>query len=250
MKNVYINMQKTLNNFQQVVERSDLNLPEKFDQEQRDAFELFKKRFFLERVVEETIAFNKKISFTKADKNLKLATTVEDLMEIFKLRSDVLTKINYQSQFPDTIEGLNFDSFDTNSAVIYYKTNDKISATMRIIFDSDTLLPSEKNFDLKELRTKYNLVGELSRLIVNNEAKGLGLEFKNLFKAAYYIFEENDIDVLISCIKVEHLKLYKKFGGTDIVTSTDKFASLGLPIHIMAWNPSMVSKFFHKAFLS
>jgi hypothetical protein len=38
-----------------------------------------------------------------------LATTVEDLIDIYMLRSEVYQEMNYDSEFPETIRGLNFD---------------------------------------------------------------------------------------------------------------------------------------------
>jgi len=248
-----INKNNTLEVLQQLVENNISKtlsyMPESFNEQQKGAIELFQKRIFLEKIVDESIAFNKKLTFPNENKNLQLATTAEDLVEVFKLRSDVLTKINYQSQFPDTIEGLNFDKYDSTSAILFYKTDKVITGTIRIIFDSSNKLPSEDNFCFNNVRNKYHYVGELSRLIVNKESKGLSLEFKHLFSGIYYLFNNNDIDILLSCIKVEHYKLYTKFGGSNIVDGTKNFGSLGLPIYIMSWDPSKVSPFFKKAFL-
>lgn len=63
-----------------------------------------------------------------------MVTNAEDLIDVFKLRSYVYTEINYQSQFPDTIEGLNFDVYDSHSAILAYKTNNTINATAKLIF--------------------------------------------------------------------------------------------------------------------
>jgi hypothetical protein len=254
MFEININKNHTIEAFNQLVENSFKKkdyLPDTFNKQQQEAIELFQKRIFLEKTIEETIAFNKNLNFPNENKHLYLATTAEDLIEVFKLRSEVYTQINYQSQFPDTIEGLNFDSYDTHSAILFCKTNNKISGTAKLIFALEKeLLPSEKNFPLQDVRKKYTHVGELARLIISQEKKGLTLEFKYLFEGLYHLFMNNSIDIIISCIKKEHTKLYSKFGGGKIIDGTDSFGNLDVPIHILAWNPSKTLPFFKKAFLN
>ena len=254
MINFNINKNNTLTELQDIVEQN-INqklhyMSDSFNEQQQLALQLFKQRIFLEQTIDETITFNKNLVFENSNKNLYLATSAESLIDVFKLRSDVLTQINYQSQFPDTIEGLNFDKFDTTSAILYYKTNETVTGTIRLIFDSQYKLPSDDNFSFEDLREKHNTIGELSRLMIKNEKKGLNLEFKNLFAGIYHIFNKNKIDIVLSCIKKEHNKLYSKFGGSEIINSTDQFANLGLPIDIITWDPSQASKFFKKAFLN
>lgn len=254
MTNININKNNSLTELQKLVEQNiDKKLsymPDSFNEQQHQAMELFKQRIFLEKTIDESISFNRNLTFENNNQNLHLVNTAEDLIDVFKLRSDVLKEINYQSQFPDTIDGLNFDIYDKTSAILFYKTDELVTGTIRIIFDSDNKLPSEENFSFDNTRAKYNTIGELSRLVVKNEKKGLNLEFKYLFSAIHNLFMNNDIDILLSCIKVEHLKLYKKFGGSDIIDGTEDFGSLNVPIHIMSWDPSQVSNFFKKAFLN
>jgi predicted GNAT family N-acyltransferase len=183
------------------------------------------------------------------NKNLRLTTTAEELIEVFKLRSDVYTSIDYQNEFPDTIEGLNFDIFDKNSAIIYYKNNNKVTGSIRLIFDSYNKLPSEEKLSFDSFRQQYNVVGEISRNVVYNEGRGLNLEFKYLMCGIYNIFKNNKIDIALSGIKQEHLKLFKKLGGVDIVKEMDSYGSLDVPFYIISYNPSQASKFFKKVFL-
>lgn len=119
-------------------------LPQEFKKEQLKAFETFKKRVFLETIIDKTISFNKSLNFETEQNSLHLALSAEELLNIFKLRSDIYTKLNYNSEFPEIIEGLNFDKYDQNSAIIYTKTDNFISGTCRLIFDS------KKSFQLKK----------------------------------------------------------------------------------------------------
>ncbi|PLY06968.1 MAG: hypothetical protein C0625_07170 [Arcobacter sp.] len=246
-KNISLNQLQVFvqNNFQQKVDY----LPNSFIEEQKKALEVFNKRIFLEKVIDESISFNKSLSWNYENKNLKLTTTAEELIKVFKLRSDVFAEINYQEEFPDTIEGLNFDKFDTHSAIIYYHNNKEVSATIRLIFDSKDKLPSEGKVKFDDMRVKYNRIGEISRNIVKHRGAGLNQEFKYLMCGIYNVFINNDIDIALSGIKKEHLKLFKKLGGVEIYKELEGYGSLDIPCLIISYNPSLASKFFKKVFL-
>lgn len=249
----YLNKNISLGQLQEIIQTSiyqrETYLPESFNSLQKHALEIFQKRVFLESVIEETIAFNKKLSWDDTNKNLSLVKSAEELIEVFKLRSDVFTEINYQNEFPDTIEGLNFDMYDKTSAVIYYKNNKEVSGTIRLIFDSENKLPSEKKCSFDDMRLKYNCIGEISRYIIKNRAQGLNLEFKYLMCGIYNVFINNDIDIALSGIKQEHLKLYEKLGGVEVYKEMNSYGSLDIPFLIISYNPNFASNFFKKVFL-
>ncbi len=244
-KNVSLNHLKELvnNTFDKKVDY----LPTSFYKEQQRALEFFNKRIFLDGVIEETIAFNKSLIFPS--ENLELTRTAEDLIEVFKLRSNVYTNINYQKEFPDTIEGLNFDKFDKNSAIIYNKTNNVFTGTVRVIFDSKNKLPSENKYSFDYMRKDFHRIGEISRLIIQKQENTLSLDFKNLIKGIHTVFTNNKIDITISGIKEEHYKLYSKFGGIKREKELGSYGKLNTPFLIISWDCSQASKFFKKAFL-
>ncbi|WP_072682700.1 hypothetical protein [Arcobacter sp. LA11] len=249
-----INKNVSLNQLQELLNRSiqeKINyLPESFYNEQKKALEIFNKRIFLESIIEKTISFNKKLCWNYPGENLKLTTTAEELIEVFKLRSDVYTDINYQEEFPDTIEGLNFDKFDTHSAIIYYKNNKEVSGSIRLIFDSEEGLPTEGKIKFDDVRKKYNCIGEISRNVVKHRGAGLNQEFKYLMCGIYNVFINNDIDIALSGIRKDHLKLFKKLGGVDIYKEMKGYGSLNVPFLIISYNPNFASKFFKKVFLN
>lgn len=249
-----INHNISLNQMQELLQSSIQNrldyLPKSFYEEQKRAIEIFNKRIFLEKVIDETISFNKNLNWSYEGDNLKLTKTAEELIEVFKLRSDVFTEINYQNEFPDTIEGLNFDKFDTSSAVIYCQNNKEVTATIRLIFDSDNGLPSEDKTKFNDMRKQYNKIGEISRNIVKYRGKGLNQEFKYLMCGIYNVFTNNNIDIALSGIKKEHLKLFKKLGGVDIYKEMQGYGSLQVPVLIISYNPNFASDFFKRAFLN
>lgn len=249
-----INKNISLNQMQELLQssfqsREVYHLPKSFYEEQKRAIEIFNKRIFLESVIDETISFNKKLNWDYEKNNLKLTTTAEELVEVFKLRSDVFSEINYQHEFPDTIEGLNFDKFDKTSAVIYYQQNKEVTASIRLIFDSKNGLPSEGKAKFDDMRKKHKTIGEISRNIVKYRGKGLNQEFKYLMCGVYNVFTNNDIDIALSGIKKEHLKLFKKLGGVDIYKEMNAYGSLKVPVLIISYNPQYASKFFKKVFL-
>lgn len=248
-----INKNVSLNLLREVInssfEKKLPSLPDSFYKEQQKALEIFNKRIFLESVIEETIAFNKSLVFPKESKTLKLTKSAEELIEVFKLRSNVYTSINYQKEFPDSIVGLNFDSFDKNSAIIFNKTNNKVTGTVRVIFDSSNKLPTENKYSFDYLRDDSLVLSETSRFIIEKQADVLSLDFKNLFKGMHNILTNNKIDIAVSGIKAEHYKMYSKFGGVKIEQELKSYGKLETPFLIISWNPLKVSKFFKKAFL-
>ena len=249
----YMNKNISLNLLQDIIKdnifQKESYLPQSFMIQQKKALEIFQKRVFLESIIDETISFNKKLSSNSDNKNLALTKTAEELVEVFKLRSDVFTEIGYQDEFPDTIEGLNFDVYDKTSAVIYYKNNKEVSATIRLIFDSENRLPSEEKESFDDMRAKYNCIGEISRNIVKTRGQGLNLEFKYLMCGIYNVFINNDIDIALSGIRQEHLKLFKKLGGVEIYKELNSYGSLETPCLIISYNPNYASNFFKKVFL-
>jgi hypothetical protein len=223
-------------------------MPQKVALQQEKAVQLFRSRIFLDEIIEESIAFNKKLNFEHYNKNLKLTTTAEDLIQVFALRSEVYASIHYQDEFPDTIEGLNFDSYDTHSAIMYYKNNNVVTGSMKVIFDKGRL-PSEEKFSFDYLRKEYTQLVELSRFVVKNETQGLNQEFKYLFAGVHSLFTHNEIDLVLSSIRQEHYKMYTKFGGTNIEAELKGYGKVTVPFLVISWNPSNSSKFFQKAFL-
>jgi len=210
---------------------------------------LFQKRIFLEEIIDESIAFNKKLSWDNDPSMLKLATTAEALINVFKLRSDVYAIKGYQREFKDEIEGLNFDTYDTHSAIFYYQSEQEISGSIRLIFDEKQFLPTEKNVSLDYLRV-YQL-GELSRQVVKQSDKGLGLEFKNFYKGIYELALQNPekVNLILAAITSDHYNLYTKFGGMKIEKELDAYGNLDKAILVLSWDIAHVSAFFKKYFL-
>ena len=172
-----------------------------------------------------------------------------ELLEIYTLRSKIYKNMGYNKEFPDTIQGINFDHFDENSAVLYTKTKGKITGACRIIFDSGYKLPIDNNFSLEYIRRNECRLAELSRLMIVKEKKGMNMEFKYLTAGVYNLMVENKYDKLISVIKDEHFSLYNKFGGFEKEAAMETYGELENPFIITVWNISKISTFFKKVFL-
>ena len=250
---VYLNKNYSLQTLrsliQQEFQRKTYKHHTTLNEQQKEILELFNKRIFLEEVVEEAVSFNKKLTWDDATKNVGLVTSAEELIEVFSLRSEIYTDINYQDEFPDTIEGLNFDSFDKNSAILVCKNSGQATGTARIIFDSKQKLPSEAKFSFDYMREKVDVIGEISRLIIKHQQGGLSVDFKNLMRGIHDLFIHNALDITISGIKKEHYKLYSKFGGIAIEKELGSYGQLDVPFLIISWDPSQASAFFHRSFL-
>jgi len=250
---VNLNRNVTMTQFKELI-KNNINqtidyMSDDFNNEQKYALELFQKRIFLEEIIEETTSFNQKVSWDNTNKNLKLTTTAEELIEVFKLRSDIYRDINYQKEFPDAIEGLNFDKFDKTSAIIYHRANDKVLGSLRVIFDSKNKLPTEEKFSFDTLRPNYQKIAEVSRLVIKHQNTGLDLGFKYLMGGLHNIVIDNNINMTFSGIKKEHFKLYSKLGGANIVKELNGYGNLRVPFVIMSWDLTQVSKFFKRKFL-
>jgi hypothetical protein len=212
-------------------------------------FEYLKNTLIFERVLDEVVTFNRKINWESNSANLKLVTTAEEFIKICNLRSEIYGSLGYQKEFPDSLPNMNFDFYDLTSAIIYHLTNNEITATCRLIFDSDKKLPIEEKLDLSSIRNKFQNIAEVSRLMVKKEQKGLNLDFKYLTLGIYNIITNNNLDASISVILKEHFRLYGKFGGFNIEKELESYGNLNAPFIITSWNPYEVSNFFRKAFL-
>jgi len=202
----------------------------------------------LSKIVKRTIEFNRKLYETGTLNGVFLATTVEDLIKIYILRSEVYREMNYSSEFPEFINGLDFDAYDEHSAIVYIKRGDLITGTFRLIFDLDEKkLPIDKNFCLNYLRNPNRNLVEASRVIIKN-IEGLKSEFKLLIIDSYKILASYKLDAIF-VITQEHLKLYKSFGGLSVEKRFESYGTLNKTFIITLWNTSKISPFFKRAFL-
>ncbi|MCV6608624.1 MAG: hypothetical protein OIF32_10455 [Campylobacterales bacterium] len=250
----YVNRSETLQRFQDLIQenmgKTLSYMPKEFNEEQRYALELFKKRIFLEEVIEEAVAFNRKVIFNETKPSLKLTTTAEELIEVFKLRSQVYFEMGFHKTFPDLIEGLNFDVFDKTSAIVFYQKETEVTGTCRLIFDSPNELPLEHYYGLNEIRDEYKLIGEISRNTVKYRGQGLGLEFRYLMRGMCKLVLDNEMGLAVSVIKKENFKMFSKFGKVEILEELEEYGGLDDQFIVVSYNPVLVTKFLKKAFLS
>jgi len=202
----------------------------------------------LSEIIKNTIEFNKKLYDIGTLDGVSLATTVEDLIDIYMLRSEVYREMSYTSEFPELIKGLDFDEFDECSAIIYSKRGDTITGTCRLIFDSTAKkLPIDENFSLDYLRNSKRIIGEGSRVIIKN-IEGLKPEFKLMTIDCYRVLSSYNVD-LVSVMTKEHIKLYKNFGGFSVEKRFERYGSINKEFYITLWRTSKISTFFKRVFL-
>jgi len=202
----------------------------------------------LSEIIKNTIEFNQKLYDIGTLDGVSLATTVEDLIDIYMLRSEVYREMSYTSEFPELIKGLDFDEFDECSAIIYSKRGDTITGTCRLIFDSTVKkLPIDENFSLDYLRNSKRIIGEGSRVIIKN-IEGLKPEFKLMTIDCYRVLSSYNVD-LVSVMTKEHIKLYKNFGGFSVEKRFERYGSINKEFYITLWRTSKISTFFKRVFL-
>lgn len=251
----YVNKNSLLFQLEELVKKDIQNkqsyLPDSFYEEQRKVLEIFEKRIFLEKIIDESISFNRKLQFQTVSKNLFLIKNAEDLIDVFKLRSDVYINYGYNNEFPDMIEGLSFDEYDSHSAIIFYKNKEeKITGSVRLIIGNENKkTPTENKVCFKELKQNDSLIAEISKLVVNSRRNGLALEFKYLMQGAYTLFSQNNINTVISAIKTSDLKLYEKLGTVEIIKELTSYGKIMEPFSVISYDTDSVTKFSKKAIL-
>lgn len=203
----------------------------------------------LSAIIQKTLYFNRCLFWDSNVKNIALVKTEEELLEIYVLRSKIYAQLHYDKEFPDKIKGLNYDTYDTRSAILYTQSNAEITGTCRIIIDVDKKLPLDKNFSLDYLRQKDKKLAELSRLIIDKKIDGLGQEPRLLTKGAYLVMKYNALTTLVSVMIAEHFKFYDKFGGFKIEDKIEAYGNIGTSFIITSWDIAKISKFFKKVFL-
>lgn len=197
-------------------------------------------------IIQNTIEFNKKLYSLGTLDGISLAITVEELIEIFMLRSEVYKEMGYNNEFPESIKGLNFDEYDECSAIVYSK-RESITGTCRLIFDSTNKLPIDEKCSLDYLRNQNRNLVEASRVIIKN-IEGLKPEFKLLTIDSYKILASYRLDA-VSVMTEEHLKLYRNFGGLSIEKKFQGYGSLDKEFFLTLWDTSKISPFFKRIFL-
>ncbi|HIP11922.1 MAG TPA: GNAT family N-acetyltransferase [Arcobacter sp.] len=203
----------------------------------------------MEKTMYYTLTFNRALTWDNSE-NVFLVLTVQELIDIYILRSKVYKNLGYDKEFPEIIEGMNFDKYDKNAAILYTQKDGQMTGTCRIIFDTGKKLPIDKNYSLDELRTSGKEITELSRLVIDKPRKsGLGKEFKYLTSGVFHMLKCNNITRVVSVIMEEHFSLYSKFGGFEQKALLSSYGELDKPFVITAWDITKVSIFFKKLFL-
>jgi hypothetical protein len=200
----------------------------------------------LSKTVKNTIEFNQRLYSVGTLNGVSLATTAEELIEIFALRSKVYQEIGFLVEFPECIKGLDFDEYDEHSAIIYTK-RDGITGTCRLIFDSDKKLPIDKHISVDYLRNQNMNLAESSRVIIK-DSDGLKPEFKLLTKDSYRVLSAYNLNA-VSATTQEHIKLYHNFGGLTVEKKIQNYGKIPRDFFLTLWKTTDISPFFKRVFL-
>jgi hypothetical protein len=200
----------------------------------------------LSKIIKNSIKFNQKLYDIGTLDGVSLATTVEDLMEIFALRSKVYKEIGFLVEFSDGINGLDYDEYDEHSAIIYSR-REGITGTCRLIFDSDKKLPIDKHISVDYLRNQNINLAESSRVIIK-DSDGLKPEFKLLTKDSYRILSAYNLNA-VSATTQEHIKLYQNFGGLTVEKKIQNYGKIPREFFLTRWKTTEISPFFRRIFL-
>ena len=206
------------------------------------------KEFF--EISQKAIEFNKNLVWDSGIKNVYLATTISELVEVYKLRSKIYNNMGYSVEYPDAIDGLSFDSLDTHSAILYTKKDNKITGTCRLIFDIENKLPIDNMFKVDFLRDNQKKLVELSKLVIDNQNKTLSQEPRLLVKGTYEIMQLNGKNMLVSLMIKEHYRYYKKFGGFKLNGEIKNLGKIDKAFSFVTWDILEVSHYFKKLFLN
>lgn len=200
---------------------------------------------FLNRIVE----FNSQLNFESNEEDVALVTNKEDLIKIFQLRSEVYEQVGYSQEFPDEIQGMSFDEFDQNSAILYVKKDEEVTGTCRLVFDSSKKLPSDKRVSYDPYRQRFGKIGEISKNIVKHNGTALNLEYKYLMRGLYHVFNKNEMDMTVSLIRRDHLRIFKNIGKVEVLQDVENYGGLSEDFILMSCDPSKPTRLFLKAFL-
>ena len=201
----------------------------------------------LSKDVEEILEFQKTLP-KLGIKNLYYPQTKQELIEVFALRSRVYKKEGYDKEFPQLIDGLDYDDYDKVSAILCVKFDSKITGSCRVVFDNPLKLPLEKNYSFDYLREQRGQLCELSRLVVERDS--LGQEPRLLTKGTYYLLAKKGISTLVSITdKRAYNRYYKNFGGFTVEHEYNGYGKLEKTFIVSSWDIAKISPFFKRAFL-
>ena len=212
----------------------------------------------LESVIEGCVAFRDKINIESVLSNgVEVVSNEDDLIKIMRLRSQVFTPMGYNRQFPERIVGLNFDDYDRYSIILMTKRDGEITATSRLILDSELGLQSEKIDDFATIIARLKdenerqgyTVAEGSRTAILPEYRA-SVEFKKIVAASYLAARALNVGDVMSSMPTEMFqRLYTKVGMEE-VGRVNNYGELQQSSVLLSWPMEKVTPFFKRAFLS
>ncbi len=191
------------------------------------------------------------------NKNLVIASTPDEILDVMKLRSRVYNEFGYDA-FQDKIPGFNFDNYDKNSVNLMFNRKGEVTGSTRIVCDSKNGVPTENYYPSRKgifdsLREEYKdhflPIAELSRTVIDSRFRKTGSEFKEMFAGLYRLGNELDVGTyVLSMAKRMYEALYSKC-GMEVLGYESEVEGMKVDCVLLSWNPREVNDFFKKRFL-
>lgn len=151
------------------------------------------------------------LTLSKVPKYLTIATTEEELKNIWELRNNEYSKL-----YPG-VTAANDDEYDKDSYILFSKNDTgKIISTGRLVFDGKSGLPADKILkpEIDRLRQKGLKIAESSKLAISKDASGI-LPF--YFFTYYEICIQRNIDSVIFITWNKRIPSYKKYVAAKVL---------------------------------
>ena len=74
-------------------------------------------------------------------------------------------------------------------------------------------------------------------------------EYKYLMRGLYYVFNKNEMDMTVSLIRRDHLRIFKNIGAVEVLQDVENYGGLSEDFILMSCDPSKPTRLFLKAFL-
>lgn len=180
-------------------------------------------------------------------KKIEMLTNEKDLINSYFLRSYVYNLAGYDSEFRESVEGLEFDKFDSSSISFGYIHDGEMVGSIRIALDGTLGFPSEKYCpEIANLREDSS-IAEISRTVILPEFRNnLGILFEQII-ASIQFARLNGIDKVFYGSPKPIMEMYEKHvGGSIRLRDNVQYGNLKERLYFRAVDVNNLSPKFEK----
>lgn len=163
------------------------------------------------------VSYEKKMALlerqAKSDFSIKIASSLEERKEAFQLAYKVYLGKEYVKINPDEWLVNEYDQNESTTVFIVKDKSGKIIATATLVFNDDSVLPTEHIYksEIQEIKKSGSKIVEVSRLVIDQEYRNskeiLVLLFNYMFIYGYHV---KHFDSTIIQVNPRHKDFYKK----------------------------------------